>query len=159
MESQHANSNPWSFQQTQHESDEEELPLSFSKGLRFRRDSNDHRHYSYASSTTIAPDAFDDEDRALDISVDPFSNKHVQPSDVLLESPLDDVPSNPTLTESTALTITNVRVEGAGPEERNLSDSGVGLEGEVLGHLVQTLQSEVADTRAIVFDLESRLNA
>ncbi|KAF9903764.1 hypothetical protein BX616_001543, partial [Lobosporangium transversale] len=31
--------------------------------------------------------------------------------------------------------------------------------GDVLEHLVQRLQSEVADTRAIVFDLENRLNA
>ncbi|KAF9545765.1 hypothetical protein EC957_010513 [Mortierella hygrophila] len=43
--------------------------------------------------------------------------------------------------------------------ERNMSDSGIGVEGDVLGHLVQKLQSEVADTRAVVSDLETRLNA
>ncbi|KAF9950771.1 hypothetical protein BGZ72_007629 [Mortierella alpina] len=44
-------------------------------------------------------------------------------------------------------------------QEMSLADSGVGLKGGVLDHKVQKLQSEVADTRAIVSDLESRLNA
>ncbi|KAF9134859.1 hypothetical protein BGW39_005574 [Mortierella sp. 14UC] len=43
--------------------------------------------------------------------------------------------------------------------ERTLADSGIGIEGDVLEHLVQKLQSEVADTRAVVSDLETRLNA
>ncbi|KAG0368635.1 hypothetical protein BGX24_002739 [Mortierella sp. AD032] len=43
--------------------------------------------------------------------------------------------------------------------ERTLADSGIGIEGDVIEHLVQKLQSEVANTRAAVSDLETRLNA
>ncbi|KAF9927211.1 hypothetical protein FBU30_003427 [Linnemannia zychae] len=43
--------------------------------------------------------------------------------------------------------------------ERAMTDSGIGIEGDMLEHLVQKLQSEVADTRAVVSDLETRLNA
>ncbi|KAF9101543.1 hypothetical protein BGX27_011439 [Mortierella sp. AM989] len=38
------------------------------------------------------------------------------------------------------------------------SDSGIGLEGDVLESLVQTLQSEVKDSQATAHDLEGRLN-
>ncbi|KAI7828763.1 hypothetical protein BC939DRAFT_49770 [Gamsiella multidivaricata] len=67
MESQHTLSNPWSFNQTQGRDSDDDLQHTFIKDLRFgrRRDSGDHRHYSYASSTTIAPEPFEDDSDSL----------------------------------------------------------------------------------------------
>ncbi|KAF9111560.1 hypothetical protein BGX27_004750 [Mortierella sp. AM989] len=210
MEPQHHATNPWSFQQLEQGYDSEEerkLPHSFTKDIHYRRQSSDRRHYSYASSTTIAPESFEEEERdkeqdldeksesntrfcyspdkhssELDLDVQsttiaaatPSTESHVtkwredtdthtftSSDDNVVESPFSQSLSNSTLEDtSTALTISQWHDnDNRDPAERNISDSGVGLEGDVIEHLVQKLQSEVADTRAIVFDLESRLNA
>ncbi|KAG0309737.1 hypothetical protein BGZ98_008873 [Dissophora globulifera] len=187
MDSQHTLSNPWSSQSQEHDDAEDDSKVQrrdFSSELRFRRDSSDHRHYSYASSTTIAPEesfGYADDYLSLDGSalVTVTNNhpttatktittmttttptttlqlSHCDDNHQLFDSPLHSSRSiSLPNTDSTALTIADDRGDHA---PRALSDSGVGLEGDVLEHLVQKLQSEVADTRAIVFDLESRLN-
>ncbi|KAG0327198.1 hypothetical protein BGZ99_008179 [Dissophora globulifera] len=187
MDSQHTLSNPWSSQSQEHDDAEDDNKVhrrDFSSELRFRRDSSDHRHYSYASSTTIAPEesfGYADDYLSLEGSaLVTVTNNHpttatktittmttTTPTTTLQLSDYDDnhqlfdspLHSSRSIflpdTDSTALTIADDRGDHA---PRALSDSGVGLEGDVLGHLVQKLQSEVADTRAIVFDLESRLN-
>ncbi|KAG0056536.1 hypothetical protein BGZ83_004559 [Gryganskiella cystojenkinii] len=73
---------------------------------------------------------------------------------------IDDDDNNNNSNEGSNLTASSATlVEPTSIVGRHLSDSGVGMDGDVLEHLVQQLQSEVADTRAVVFDLESRLNA
>ncbi|KAF9351872.1 hypothetical protein BGX26_010187 [Mortierella sp. AD094] len=210
MEPQHHPTNPWSFQQLEqgYDSEEEErLPHSSTEDIPYRRHSSDRRHYSYASSTTIAPEPFEEEDKGLSLDEDPESNAHfcytpdkltsnldlvvqstaaaattattsLEPhiatwredtdththassNSNVVDSPFSQTLSNSTLEDSsTALTISQLHDnDSCDPAEKSISDSGVGLEGDVIEHLVQRLQSEVADTRAIVFDLESRLNA
>ncbi|KAK3843181.1 MAG: LOW QUALITY PROTEIN: hypothetical protein J3R72DRAFT_441007 [Linnemannia gamsii] len=61
------------------------------------------------------------------------------------------------LTESSSSSEASPRTDSTA--ERTLADSGIGIEGDVIEHLVQKLQSEVANTRAAVSDLETRLNA
>ncbi|KAF9436824.1 hypothetical protein BGZ76_002861 [Entomortierella beljakovae] len=174
MESQSHPVNPWSFQQLEqgYESEEEgEHTQSFSKNIHFRRNSIDRRHYSYASSTTLAPDTFDD-DKDLNYDDGPEDSTSLQYfTSPQKQSPDLDLDVQSTAIATTTITTSESHISSTSPEEEfpnlstnnsnnsNISDSGVGFEGDVVEYLVQKLQSEVADTRAIVFDLSSRLNA
>ncbi|KAF9160814.1 hypothetical protein BGX21_000013 [Mortierella sp. AD011] len=206
MEPQHHPTNPWSFQLLEGYDPEEEerLPHSTIADMPYRRLSSDRRHYSYASSTTIAPESFEEEDKNLNEDSEPdihfcsVSDKLTSNLDLVVQStavaettatasleshvatwredtdtqiyassnsnvvdsPINQTLSNSTSEDSTALRISQLHDSNScDPAEKSISDSGVGLEGDVIEHLVQRLQSEVAETRAIVFDLESRLNA
>ncbi|KAI1317069.1 hypothetical protein EDD11_009052 [Mortierella claussenii] len=225
MEPQQNLSNPWSFQQ-QHvynSEDDEAMKLAFAQESRVRRRSNDYRHYSYASSTTLVPDALDrdqsdednnaDDDKHTDNNDNPaqdhtphklllkLSKRSVAPtSPTRSPLPLQSASSSSaqahgstlwltvgdmdpstfntdqqqgmdirlsthrltsvsTSSNSTAMTVLQTLRDSDNPMEPSLPDAGLGPESDILEHLVQRLQSEVADTRAIVFDLESRLNA
>ncbi|KAG0212049.1 hypothetical protein BGX28_006947 [Mortierella sp. GBA30] len=189
MEAQHALTNPWSFQQHPHCEDggeKHEDPVSDPQPqARLSRRSNDHRHYSFASTTTISPDppyhdmmyendkqssqqqrphdrtwSYDDTIASLEHDETDKADQHLHGHVAsLLTFSLDqEVSSDP----FTALSESNSSETSQTDESLELTsaDYGVGLlEGDVLEHQVQKLQSEVADTRAIVFDLESRLNA
>ncbi|KAF9984509.1 hypothetical protein BGZ75_003929 [Mortierella antarctica] len=211
METSNDNNNPWSFQQ--HSQEEEEGQIDFpphSLKLRLRRSSNDRRHLSFASTTTIAADATDEQyEKDLDFyagpEYQPDSSLHDDDGRSTRQQPpysqswqYDSAsgldlretgsrehpirhhsslsPSSSTSSHETSFSqrreasseevsvlsssvdpVETTRADGL--QETTLADSGVGLEGGVLDHQVQKLQSEVADTRAIVFHLESRLNA
>ncbi|KAG0262720.1 hypothetical protein BG011_009850 [Mortierella polycephala] len=207
MESQHSLGNPWSFQHQyeqhpQNDNDDRDSDRDGDRDLVSRRnrrrgrESNDRRHYSYASSTTIAPDAFEDDhsfcqsphgdlDSSLDLvkqltyegklaaseysnnNSDSFSfSRNVTPDKSRIESTLLplDFDSSPTLSPSASITMRSCATDTMDAQDaQDMTQSGAkninSKEGDVLGHLVQKLQSEVADTRAVVSDLENRLNA
>ncbi|KAG0243652.1 hypothetical protein BGX31_010352 [Mortierella sp. GBA43] len=77
------------------------------------------------------------------------------------DSPLDpnQVLCPPALipVDSAAPTTAGAHANGDDPSVKTLSDSGVGLESDGLENMVHRLQSEVADSRAVVFELENRL--
>ncbi|KAF9139851.1 hypothetical protein BG015_001882 [Linnemannia schmuckeri] len=213
-----SHANPWSFQQQQQQQtqflEDEDDDTTAANSPFHSRSSHDRKHYSFASSITLASDSFHDDffslrkstrstttgtfdssDRDLqqqqqsshvrtwsqedtiasasDYGGDDRHNtdsnlqRHSDDDDVLealsladntLEStlsssPNDDPLSLPVSPSSEVIPHTDSAVEGT------MVDSGIGIEGEVLEHLVQKLQSEVADTRAVVSDLETRLNA
>lgn len=62
METSNDNNNPWSFQQHSHEEEDGQTDSPpHSLKLRLRRGSNDRRHLSFASTTTIAADASEEQ--------------------------------------------------------------------------------------------------
>ncbi|KAG0311498.1 hypothetical protein BGZ97_011830, partial [Linnemannia gamsii] len=219
-----SHANPWSFQQQQQrqtqflEDDDDDDTTAANSPFHSRR-SHDHKHYSYASSITLASDSFHDDFFTLRKSTTPTTttaDDDFDPSDrdlqqqqhqsshvrtwsqgdtinstsdfgddkhhhnnksntVQRQSSNDDVEASrladntleSTLSPSSihiplslsALSSSEVIPHADSAVERTLADSGIGIEGDVLEHLVQKLQSEVADTRAVVSDLETRLNA
>ncbi|KAF9911666.1 hypothetical protein EC991_002784 [Linnemannia zychae] len=98
---------------------------------------------------------------------DKHNNNSLQSDDVLdslrlADSALDSTLLPPSTGEPLSLSepsSSEAPVRADSIVERTLADSAIGIEGDVLEHLVQKLQSEVADTRAVVSDLETRLNA
>ncbi|KAF9574825.1 hypothetical protein EC968_005303 [Mortierella alpina] len=202
METSNDNNNPWSFQQ--HSQEEEAGQTDFpphSLKLRLRRNSNSSRHLSFASTTTIAADASEEQfEKDLSFSpgleYQPDSDRPEHDRRSTRQQPLCDKTRDPDFRETDARELPSRHHSGISSsstssshhtsfspyqaekasalwssvdpvetiqanslQETTLADSGVGLEGGMLDRQVQKLQSEVADTRAIVFDLESRLNA
>lgn len=226
-----SHANPWSLQQQQQQQqtqfleDEDDNTTAASSPFHSRR-SHDRKHYSFASSITLASDSFHDDFFSLrkstpSTTTDTFDSsdrnlqqQQQQSSHVRTWSQEDTITSasdygeddkhhyrhrhhhnNNTcniqrhsgndevleallladntleLTLSPSSTGNSLSLPASSSSEvilhthtdlaveRTLSDSGIGVEGEVLEHLVQKLQSEVADTRAVVSDLETRLNA
>ncbi|KAF9331813.1 hypothetical protein BG006_005362 [Podila minutissima] len=171
--------NPWSFQR---------LQVQLPKYPYTTDDTNDIRNtnnndYSFDSTATTPHTEYDthahpknifyeiparaqESDATLDYSVE----GHVRTwsyQDTLTNSDHDDdegedeEEDEPATTTTSSASITNDQlVLSSSKEIKEMVLAETPIEnGDMLEHLVQRLQSEVADTRAIVQDLESRLNA
>ncbi|KAG0354576.1 hypothetical protein BG005_006381 [Podila minutissima] len=167
--------NPWSFQR---------LQVQLPKYPYTTDDTNDIRNtnnndYSFDSTATTPHTEYDTHahpknifyevparEQGSDATLDYSVEGHVRTwsyQDTLTNSDHDDdegeddEEEEPATTTSSAI-IANDQLTLSSSKEMVLADTPI-ENGDMLEHLVQRLQSEVADTRAIVQDLESRLNA